>query len=411
MHQTNVNSRISNVLVMDRRNFLKQTSLASSLLFVPSFIRAFDALPLDTRGFKRLVVIQLTGGNDGLNTIIPYENDLYYNNRPSLAIPKKDVIKITDQLGLHSSLSPLQKLYDEGLLTIINNVGYPNPNRSHFRAMDIWQTGSSAEQTLQTGWIGRYLDNHGNKPYNALEIDDSLSLALKGQHMNGIAVKNPNVLYRTSQDPYFRNVLNSYQAEHLSEHNLGYLYKTMISAESSAKYIFEKHKVSSNASSYPTNEFAGQLKTAARLINSGIDTKVFYAALDGFDTHANQKNPQARLLKIYAESVKAFTDDLKKEGTFNDTLILTFSEFGRRVKQNAANGTDHGAASNVFIIGNQLKTPGIYNDLASLSNLDDNGDLKYSVDFRSIYATLINRWLGASDTDVLNNSFKKLNFI
>lgn len=396
---------------MDRRNFLKQTSLASSLFFVPSFIRAFDALPLDTRGFKRLVVIQLTGGNDGLNTIIPYENDLYYNNRPSLAIPKKEVIKITDLLGLHSSLAPLQELYDKGLLTIINNVGYPNPNRSHFRAMDIWQTGSSAEQTLQTGWIGRYLDNHGNKPYNALEIDDSLSLALKGQHMNGIAVKNPNVLYRTSQDPYFKNVLRSYQEEHLSEHNLGYLYKTMISAESSAKYIYDKHKVSSNSNSYPTNEFAGQLKTAARLINSGIDTKVFYAALDGFDTHANQKNPQARLLKIYAESMKAFIDDLKKEGTFNDTLILTFSEFGRRVKQNAANGTDHGAASNVFIIGNQLKTPGIYNDLASLSNLDENGDLKYSVDFRSIYATLIDRWLGASDTEVLNSSFKKLNFI
>lgn len=396
---------------MDRRDFLKQTSLASSLFFVPSFIRAFDALPLDTRGFKRLVVIQLTGGNDGLNTIIPYENDLYYNNRPSLAIPKKDVIKITDQLGLHSSLASLQELYDQGLLTIINNVGYPNPNRSHFRAMDIWQTGSSAEQTLQTGWIGRYLDNHGNKPYNALEIDDSLSLALKGQHMNGIAVKNPNVLYRTSQDPYFKNVLRSYQEDHLSEHNLGYLYKTMISAESSAKYIYEKHKISSNSNSYPTNEFAGQLKTAARLINSGIDTKVFYAALDGFDTHANQKNPQARLLKIYAESIKAFIDDLKKEGTFNDTLILTFSEFGRRVKQNAANGTDHGAASNVFIIGNQLKTPGIYNDLASLSNLDENGDLKYSVDFRSIYATLIDRWLGASDTEVLNDSFKKLNFI
>lgn len=396
---------------MDRRDFLRQSSLASSLLFVPSFIRAYDALPLKSNGFKRLVIIQLTGGNDGLNTIIPYQNDLYYQNRPSLAIPKKEILKVTDEIGFHSSLSPLRQLYDKGLLTIINNVGYPNPNRSHFRAMDIWQTGSSAEQTLTTGWIGRYLDENGHKPYNALEINESLSLALKGQSMNGIAVNNPNVLYRTSQDPYFKNVLKHYEDEHLSEHNLGYLYKTMITAESSAKYIFEKYDISSNLSDYPNNEFSGQLRTAARLINSGIDTKVFYAALDGFDTHANQKNSQSRLLKIYAESVDAFVNDLKKEGTFNDTLILTFSEFGRRVKQNAANGTDHGAASNVFIIGNQLKTPGIYNELASLSNLDDNGDLKYTVDFRSIYATLLEKWMGVSHVEVLNNSFEKLNFI
>lgn len=396
---------------MDRRNFLKQSSLASSLLFVPSFIRAFDALPINAIGFKRLVVVQLTGGNDGLNTLVPFNNDLYYKNRPTIAIPKNEVLSITDDLGLHASLAPLQRLYDAGLLTIINNVGYPNPNRSHFRAMDIWQTGSSAEQTLQTGWLGRYLDHIGQKPYNALEIDDSLSLALKGHNMNGIAVKSPYVLYKTSQDPFFKNVLRHYNDEHLNEHNLGYLYKTMISAESSAKYIFEKHKMSSNSNSYPNNEFAGQLKTAARLINSGIDTKVFYTALNGFDTHANQKNSQSRLLKTYAESIETFVMDLKKEGTLNDTLILTFSEFGRRVKQNAAHGTDHGAASNVFIIGNQLKTPGVYNDLASLSNLDDNGDLKYTVDFRAIYATILNKWLGASDSEILFNNFDKLNFI
>lgn len=396
---------------MDRRKFLKQSSLASSLLFVPSFIRAFDALPENSFGFKRLVVIQLSGGNDGLNTVIPFHNDIYYKNRPSIAIPKNKTFSISDDLGLHPNLEPLKRLYDNGQLTIVNNVGYPNPNRSHFRAMDIWQTGSSAEQTLQTGWIGRYLDLAGKKSHNALEIDDSLSLALKGQRLNGIAVKNPKVLYRTAQDPYFKNVLKYYQDEHLSEHNLGYLYKTMIAAESSAKYIFEKHKVGSNSKSYPNNEFAGQLKTTARLINSGIDTKVFYSSLEGFDTHANQKNSQDRLLKIYGESIEAFVSDLKSQGTFNDTLILTFSEFGRRVKQNAALGTDHGAASNVFIIGNQLKTPGIYNELASLSNLDDNGDLKYSVDFRSIYATLLGKWLEASDESILNNNFKKLDFI
>jgi len=396
---------------MDRRYFLKQSTLASSLLFVPNFVRAFESLPANSLGYKRLVIVQLSGGNDGLNTIVPFNNDDYYRNRPTIAISKSDIIKTTDDLGFHPSLLPLKKLYDEGHLTIINNVGYPNPNRSHFRAMDIWQTASGAEQNLQTGWIGRYLDAFGNEPYNAIEIDDSLSLALKGQSMNGIAVKNPQVFFRTSQDPYFKNVLRHYQDEHLSEHNLGYLYKTMIAAESSAKYIFEKHKSIIQTKTYPNNEFANQLKTTARLINSGINTKVFYASLGGFDTHAGQVNSQARLLKTYAESVEAFVSDLKEQGTFDDTLILTFSEFGRRVKQNAANGTDHGAASNLFIIGNKLKTPGFYNELASLSDLDDNGDLKYSVDFRSIYASILDQWLNVNDETILNTSFPKLNLV
>lgn len=404
-------TRISNVLIMKRRQFLKQSSLASSLFFVPDFVKAFENLATTSLGYKRLVIIQLAGGNDGLNTIIPYNNDVYYQNRPTIGIKKNELIKLTDELGFHSSLLPLQKLYDQGHLTIINNVGYPNPNRSHFRSTDIWQTASHSNQYLQTGWIGRFLDEYGNKPYNAIEIDDSLSLALKGEHINGIATKNPEILFRTSQDPYFKNVLKHYQDEHLSEHNLGYLYKTMIAAESSAKYIFEKHKTASNSYEYPNNQFAKQLKTTSKLINSGIETKVFYASLGGFDTHAGQPNKQSRLLKVYAEAIEAFVSDLKRQGTFNDTLILTFSEFGRRVKQNAANGTDHGAANNVFIIGNQMKSPGFYNDLASLSNLDNNGDVKYTVDFRSIYATLLGKWLQVEEATVLNNTFTRLDFI
>lgn len=396
---------------MDRRDFLKRSTLASSLVFVPSFVKAFETYASSKFGYKRLVIIQLAGGNDGLNTIVPFTNDDYYRNRPSIGISKNDTLKITDELGFHSSLKPLKSLYDQGYLSIINNVGYPNPNRSHFRSTDIWQTASNSNQYLQTGWVGRYLDNFAKHPYNAIEIDDSLSLALKGQNINGIATKNPNILYRTSQDPYFKNVLNYYQDEHLSEHNLGYLYQTMISAESSAKYIFEKYKTTSNNKTYQNNEFANQLRTMSRLINSGIDTKVFYTSLGGFDTHAGQVNTQTRLLKIYAEAIEAFVNDLKQQGTFNDTLILTFSEFGRRVKQNAANGTDHGAANNLFIIGNQLKRPGFYNELASLSNLDDNGDLKYTVDFRSVYATVLDKWLEVKDDQILNKSFSKMNFI
>jgi uncharacterized protein (DUF1501 family) len=395
---------------MNRRKFIKDSALASSLFFVPSFVKAFESVATEQMSYKRLVIIQLAGGNDGLNTIIPHNNDIYYKSRPRLAITK-DIIKLNDNLGFHPSLAPLRSLFDNGELSIINNVGYPNPVRSHFRSMDIWQTASGADEYLQSGWLGRYLDKYGKKPYNALEMDEQLSLAMKGEHFNGIATSDYRVLYKISKDPYFKNVLNHYNDTHLSEHNLGYLYQTMIEAKSSAKYIYETTKVKLSQQEYPQNKFAKQLKNVAQFINSNIDTKVFYTSLGGFDTHANQQNKQARLLKQYAESVSAFVKDLKRNKTFEDTLILTFSEFGRRVKQNAANGTDHGAANNVFVIGKNLKKAGFYNNLASLSDLDGNGDLKYEIDFRTIYATILSQWLKADDTSILNQSFDKLRFI
>jgi uncharacterized protein (DUF1501 family) len=396
---------------MDRRKFLKQSSLASSLFFVPSFIKAFEQVASSSLGYKRLVIIQLSGGNDGLNTIVPYRNDLYYKERPTLAIPKNKIIKLNDELGLHPSLTSLKRLYDNGHLSIINNVGYPNPVRSHFRSMDIWQTATDANEFSQSGWLGRYLDNYGEKPYSAIEIDDSLSLALKGERLNGIATQNPSTLYNLSKDPYFKN-LNKHQNDaHLSEHNLGYLYKSMIEAQSSAKYIFETSKTVSAKKDYPNNKFGKQLKTTAQFINSGLETKVFYTSLSGFDTHFGQKGKQERLLAMYADGIETFVNDLKENDSFKDTLILTFSEFGRRVKQNGSAGTDHGTANNVFIIGEQLKKQGLYNSGSSLSDLDDNGDLKFEIDFRTIYATVLNKWLEVNDKKVLNRSFNQLDFI
>ncbi len=396
---------------MDRRKFLKQSSLVSSLFFVPSFVKAFEEVASNSLGYKRLVIIQLSGGNDGLNTVIPFRNDLYYKERPTLGIPNNDVIKLNDELGLHSSLTPLKRLYDNGYLTILNNVGYPNPVRSHFRSMDIWQTATDSDKFSQTGWLGRYLDNYGKQPYSAIEIDDSLSLVLKGKNRNGIATQNPKALFNLSRDPYFKNLSKHQNDAHLSEHNLGYLYKTMIAAQSSAKYIYETSKTVSAKKEYPNNKFGKQLKTTAQFINSGLETKVFYTALGGFDTHVNQLNTQKRLLKMYAESMETFVEDLKANNTFKDTLILTFSEFGRRVKQNANVGTDHGTANNVFIIADKLKKQGIYNSFPNLSDLDDNGDLKFEIDFRTIYATVLNKWLEVSDEKVLNKSFKQLDFI
>jgi uncharacterized protein (DUF1501 family) len=396
---------------MERRKFLKQSSLASSLFFVPSFVRAFEEVASSKLGYKRLVIIQLSGGNDGLNTVIPFRNDLYYKERPTLSISEKNIIKLNDEVGLNSSLQPLKRLYDQGYLSIINNVGYPNPIRSHFRSMDIWQTATDSDKYSQSGWVGRYLDNYGKQPYSAIEVDESLSLAMKGEHVNAIATQDAKALHNLSKDPYFKNIHKHQTDAHLSEHNLGYLYKSMIAAESSAKYIFETSKTVSSKKEYPKNKFGKQMKTTAQFINSHLNTKVFYTSLGGFDTHVNQQNKQERLLSIYAESVEAFVQDLKENNTFKDTLILTFSEFGRRVKQNASVGTDHGTANNVFVIGENLKKQGFYNNMASLSDLDDNGDLKFEIDFRTIYATVLDKWLEVDDKKVLNKSFNQLDFI
>ena len=396
---------------MKRRDFIKQSSLASSLFLVPSFVKAFESLTKGALGYKKLVIIQLSGGNDGLNTIIPYTNDIYYKSRPELAIPKTDIIKVTGDLGFNSQLTPLKSLYDKGYLSIINNVGYPNPNRSHFRSTDIWHTASDSNQYYNSGWLGRYIDNYGKMPYSGIEIDDSLSLILKGEKINGIATKNPAILNRNMNTPYFKNILNQQTDEHLSEHNLGYLYKTMIEAKSSAKYIYKTSKTYTSTFDYPQNPFGKQLKTTAQFINSGIDSQVFYVSMGGFDTHVNQSNRQDKLLNVYADSIDVFIKDLEKSDTFKDTLVLTFSEFGRRVKQNAANGTDHGAANNVFVIGKNLKQAGFYNEAPNLLDLDSNQDLKYSVDFRSVYATILDKWLEVNDNSILKKEFNTLDFI
>ncbi len=396
---------------MKRRDFIKNSALASSLLYVPSFVNAFNNFNLETEGYKRLVIVQLSGGNDGLNTITPFKNDLYFKNRPGISNNPQELLKLNDELGFHKNLKPLKHLYDQGFLSIVNNVGYPMPNRSHFRSTDIWHTASDSNKYLTEGWLGRYLDNYGQNPYNGIEVDESLSLVLKGNKFNGMAVQNATQLFRNSQDPYFITVLNYPANPHLSEHNLGYLYKTMIAAKNSAKYIYSTTKTYNSKQEYPNNPLAKQLKTAAEFINSGVDCKVIYTSLGGFDTHFNQKLRQDKLLKVYAQSIDAFVKDLQTNNTFKDTLVLTFSEFGRRVKQNAAEGTDHGTANNVFIIGKNLKKKGLYNEAPDLADLDSNGDLKYSIDFRRIYATILKKWMQVDDKIILNQSFNPLTFL
>ena len=396
---------------MKRRDFFKTSALASTSLMVPSFLKGYAAKGLlNSPSGKNLIVIQLSGGNDGLNTIVPFRNDLYYQNRPTLGIQKKDVLKISDELGFNPVMEALRPLFDDGLMSIINSVGYPNPDRSHFRSMDIWHTASASNEYLSSGWIGRYLDNNCNDctlPYHALEVDDSLSLALKGMDRNGFALRDPKSLKKATNNEFISAISDH---DHSHEENVAYLYKTMIDSQSSADYLFEQSKIYQSSQNYPQTTFGRDLKQIAELITAETDTKIYYVSLSGFDTHANQKNQQERLLKQYADAVAALVKDLKQNRLLDDTLIMTFSEFGRRVKQNGSNGTDHGTANNLFLIGGSLKTPGFYNSAPNLSMLD-NGDLVYQIDFRRIYATILEDWIEADAKQILSGDFEKLRLI
>lgn len=399
----------------NRRTFLKRSALATAgTMLIPSFLKAMEQNPSASfAGEKILVVIQLSGGNDGLNTVIPYQDDLYYTYRPQLAIPKANVLKASDALGFNPALEKLNALYDKGYLTVINNVGYPNPDRSHFRSMDIWQTASHASEYLSTGWIGRYLDSSCagcGVAHQAIEIDDTLGLALKGASIKGMAVKNPARLYKAMHSPLIQELNTHNHPEQIADPSLHYLYKTLAETVSSADYIYDRSKVAQSVTAYPSNEFAARLKTVASLINAGVETKVYYVSLSGFDTHVRQNMQHERLLSTYAESVYAFVSDLEKNNRFGDVLIMTFSEFGRRVSENASGGTDHGTANNLFVMGKDLKKKGFLNGSPDLRKLDE-GDLIHQVDFRSIYATLLNRWLAADDSRILAGKFPLLDFI
>lgn len=402
---------------MNRRNFLKQTAFTSvGTLLIPNFLKAFEQenlfKPLGSE--KIVVVIQFSGGNDGLNTVIPFENDIYYKERPQLAIPKKEVLQLNKEIGLNPALKGLQTLFDEGFVSIINQVGYPNPDRSHFRSMDIWQTGSSSNQYWQTGWIGRYLDAQCKGKdcqiaYEAIEVDDSLGLALKGEKIKGLAVKNADRLAKATKSNDIQTI-NQFQKNDHDHENVAYLYKTLSETVSSADYIQQKIKKTKNSVTYPATDLGNQLKTIAQFIRSGLSTNVYYASLGGFDTHVNQKIIQERNLKMYGEAINIFVKDLQEANVWKEVVVLTFSEFGRRVAENASGGTDHGTANNVFVLNGNLKKAGVWNEAANLTDLDE-GDLKFKVDFRQIYATILEKHLQTKSSLVLENNFELLDIL
>ncbi len=384
-------------MLIKRREFLKISSLATASLLMPNFLKAMTFDEALEPNQKILVVLQFTGGNDGLNTIIPVRNDIYFKERSSIAI--KDSLSLNDETGINPALSYFKELYDNGELSVMNNVGYPNPDKSHFRSMDIWQSASKSDEYLETGWLGRFLDEECYRcdhPTQALEVDDMLSLALKGGQNKAFAFKDPKMLYQTSQEKYFKSLYD----HHHEDETVSYLYQTLGSTINNAGYIFEKSKAKKTEQTYPNSQLGKDFKTVASLIKSDINTRVYYLSAGSFDTHVNQNDMQQKLFGDINETVKAFVADMKSNGLFDDILLMTFSEFGRRVAQNASKGTDHGTANQMFFISGGLKKKGLLNPLPDLANLNE-GDLIYSEDFRKVYATILKNWLKADASKVL----------
>ena len=407
-----------------RKDFLRLSGLASASLLLPNFLKAAAEADIqrkllagNTNG-RILVVIQLSGGNDGLNTLVPYGDDLYNSNRPAIGLSGKELITIDKHFAFNGAMKGLADLHSAGHLAMLNSVGYPNPNRSHFRSTDIWQSASGADVNLSTGWIGRYLDSCCSgqtlKPHLALEVDEVLSMALKGEKASGIAAGNPKRLHSLSNDPLVRKTAAAYVPhnhghEH-DEHNVEYLHKTLAETIQSADYLHNHAAGFKSKRIYPQHEFGRQMKMIAELVRSESETTIYYVSLPGFDTHVSQNGQQNRLLGVYSDALKQFAEDLKEGGRWDDTVVMTFSEFGRRVKQNAGKGTDHGTANVLFLAGGSLNKKGILNEAPDLKNLD-NGDLIYKVDFREVYATLLEKWLKADAATVLGEKFRVWDFV
>ncbi len=427
--------------VLTRRAFLRTSLLGAALSWtIPVFLeRTFITLnaqaadssiqTMTGKDHPILVVLQLAGGNDGLNTIIPFEDDLYFMARPTLGIPKGQVVALDHLVGLHPSLAPLKGLYDNGNLAIIQGVGYPNPNRSHFRSTEIWQTAADAQQTLTKGWIGRYFDNccNGTDPTVGVVLGEQLPEAFSAANPTGVAIGRPgNLGFDRENDPEEARLfagLNGLEPGSMSGDSIGtlsglnksgrsaleYLQRTALDAQISTDKIKQVLRGTKNEATYPKNQLGSSLSLISRLIAGGLPTRVYYASQGGYDTHAGQINTHQRLLNDLATSLAAFCDDLKAKGIFDRMIVMTFSEFGRRVHENANGGTDHGTAAPMFVCGGGVK-PGLYGKQPTLGCLDA-GDLMYNVDFRSVYSTILSRWMKAPAAQILGRDFPKLSFV
>jgi len=370
-----------------------------------------------------LVVVQLGGGNDGLNTVVPFGHDAYYRLRPHLAIAAPDkgtndrpaalAIDGSQEVGLHPNFTPFKALMDEGVASIVQGVGYPNPNRSHFTSMDIWHTADMSSKG--TGWIGRYIDNTcagTPNPESTVSIGREAPLAMHGDTQRPVNFDSEEMfrwlgedLQRTIREPYEKINRAGVLRDVDDDSQLGFLMRTALDAQVSSQRI-RAAVAKPPLVSYPGGELARQLRIIGSMIRAEMKTRVYYVSMGGFDTHANQYFQHANLLRQVSGALNAFYQDLKAQGNTGRVLTMVFSEFGRRVAQNASGGTDHGKAGIMFVLGHDLDG-GLHGAAPSLTDLD-RGDPAFTTDFRRVYAAVIEDWLGGSATAVLGVEYDAL---
>ena len=424
---------MNNLTPLTRRIFLQQgVTLASLVATVPWFLEksALGMLPADSRVSSHagvpedriLVVVQLGGGNDGRNTVIPYGSDDYYRQRPQLGIAtpgsNNGALQLDSSLGigLHPNLTGLKELLDSGQMAIVQGVGYPNPNRSHFASMDIWHTGKS--QGHGNGWIGRYVDNacSGSPQADAeIAIGRTAPLAMFGDMHKPVSFENAKLFQWTGKElpasldvPY--EVMNRAGALDgvAAGSQAAFLMRTALDAQLSSDRI-RAAMDKTPLVSYPNSQLATQLKSIGAMIRDQMKTRVYYASISGFDTHGGQAGAHGNLMRQVGDSLLAFQNDLKAQGNDSRVVTMVFSEFGRRVKQNASGGTDHGTAAPMFLIGSGVHA-GVHGKHPSLTDLDQ-GDLKFTCDFRSVYATVLEQWMRAPSKKILGEAYPTLKLL
>ena len=378
---------------MNRRNFLALTgTFTGGSLLLPDFLYSFGSQNNLVLGDQCVVFVQLNGGNDGLNTFIPFEDALYYDLRPKISLSKTEVLNSAKGMAFHPALKGFATMQQSGDLSVIQNVGYPNPVRSHFRSQEIWQTAPTNQEYLSDGWLGRYLDLQckEHQPTAGINLDSIDNLALKGEEPNSVTVKDPDRFKTKSKSENDGQLSNNPQLDFVRK-----IANSVVEGSDDIQKALAKSAVSDVV--YPKTGLAKNLEWISKLIKGNLNSKVYYTSLGGFDTHDNQLAIHKNKLTELNDAVYSFYEDLKKSQQLQNVTIVVFSEFGRRVKDNGR-GTDHGTAAPMFVIGgnNQGK---IIGENPNLSDLD-NGDLKHEIDFRSVYASILKNKLDFDSTKI-----------
>ena len=372
--------------------------------------QALEGTSAESRPERILVVVELSGGNDGLNTVVPFGDDEYYRVRPNLGVRPAEVIPIADGYGLHPSMTGFERLYKDGMLGVVHGCGYDNPSLSHFSSMGFWHTGvPNGGEPL--GWLGRLADgvyDHDARGNMIVNIGTRQSLAVQARHHQPLVFNNPRGFRRVGTETE-KQAIERLRPTAADNPALEFLASTAANAVESSQFVREASAAYRTPVDYGIGGLSPQLRQVAALIHAGMPTRLYYVAYQGnsFDTHVHQADPHSRLLAYTADAIRGFMDDLKRIGRAGDVAMMVFTEFGRRVEENASLGTDHGTATPMFVIGSGV-AGGLHGRHPSLTDLDD-GNLKMTTDFRRVYASMIEGWLGFDDSaSILKGSFEPM---